>query len=198
MSNLADRIRRAAQEVGGLNQLAERTGIPRRTIGSWLQGRKPKPEALRKISEETRVSLAWLIVGAGSMRETGGVVEEAAQKEADESSAAFDRAMPKVGLGEPEPMFSKIFRSQQPMFNIELLERLARIVTSVHKSEGVRLPPEKVSAEAGLLYNLLLARVVDPSDAEEIEAVLPQLEHLLRKRLSDAKAEPGTGKRSAS
>lgn len=65
MSGIEERIREASELVGGLKALAKATDIPRRTIGNWLIGTRPKPEGLQKIAEVTGVNLNWLITGDG-------------------------------------------------------------------------------------------------------------------------------------
>lgn len=201
MADLSDRIKQAAQEIGGLNRLAERTGIPRRTLGSWLEGRKPKPEALQKIASAAELNLAWLISGIGE-KYVGERLEREAEVERQnaEFEASFSRGMRALerGLRQDDPSYDMQVRARAPKFDVALLERVARIVTETHKEAGIKIAPEKVSAEAGKLYNELMARVTNPADAEEVEATLPQLRHLLKKRLAEAAAEPGSGKRSAS
>lgn len=63
MQGIADRLREAADLVGGLNALAAKADVNRRSLGNWLTGRQPKPDALRKIAEVSGVSLNWLITG---------------------------------------------------------------------------------------------------------------------------------------
>ena len=70
MTDLADRLREAAAEVGGLNQLSELTGIPRRTLGNWLAGTQPKTSALERVANVASISLAWLVSGVGSKHDT--------------------------------------------------------------------------------------------------------------------------------
>lgn len=65
MDDLASRIREAAKEVGGLNALSKAISVPRRTLGYWLEGKQPKPDALEAIANKTGVSLEWLITGDG-------------------------------------------------------------------------------------------------------------------------------------
>lgn len=65
MPDLADRLREAAERIGGLNELSKKVGVPRRTLGNWLSGRTPKPDALRRIADAAGVSLEWLITGQG-------------------------------------------------------------------------------------------------------------------------------------
>lgn len=77
------------------------------------------------------------------------------------------------------------------------MRRLAAVVTGVHAERKLSISPENVAVEAALLYNELIGRVSDLSDRDEIEAVLPHVRYLLKKRLDEAEAEPGAGKASA-
>ncbi|NKC02558.1 helix-turn-helix domain-containing protein [Brucella haematophila] len=198
--NLSDRIKEAADEVGGLNQLAVRTGIARRTIGSWLEGRKPKPEALQKIAEVADINVAWLITGVGEKYSAERLVREAEQ---DRQKAELNRDLGNALRANDQrrltrdPFFAMEVERRGPRFDIAVLEKIARIVTRAYKDAHIQIAPEKISVEAGELYNELMARVINYADPLEIEATLPQIEHLLRKRLSEAKDNPGTGKRSA-
>lgn len=88
-------------------------------------------------------------------------------------------------------------REKPDSFVPDLVRKLGRIADRLHREAGIKLQPEDVSAEAAKLYNELLRRVGDMTDADEVQAVFPQLEVLLKKRLAEAVAEPGTGKRSA-
>lgn len=64
MSELKDRIKEAANEVGGLNKLAELTGTPRRTLGHWVDGStEPKAGNLAQIAAVAGVSANWLLLG---------------------------------------------------------------------------------------------------------------------------------------
>ncbi|WP_097176415.1 helix-turn-helix domain-containing protein [Stappia indica] len=78
-----------------------------------------------------------------------------------------------------------------------LFRQVGRLVARIHKEEGVRLPPDAALDEQAEAYNALMARAEDPSDAAELESLLPWLESRLRKKLQAAAAEPGTGKRQA-
>lgn len=80
----------------------------------------------------------------------------------------------------------------------KVMKKLARIVMKVHAEAGVKLLPEDVTSEATELYIELSTRVQNLSDMEEVEAVFPQLELHLKRRLADAVAEPGSGKEKAS
>lgn len=73
MTDLPSRIRLAAERAGGLKWLSEEIDVPRKTLGNWLTGTNPKPEALKRIAEATNVSLDWLITGEGQPDAQGGL-----------------------------------------------------------------------------------------------------------------------------
>ncbi len=82
--------------------------------------------------------------------------------------------------------------------DLQLVDKLSRIVAVEFKNAGQRLPQEKIGVETAKLYNELLLLVRDVHEQEEVEAFLPQIRYSLKKRLAEAAAEPGSGKRSAS
>lgn len=85
-----------------------------------------------------------------------------------------------------------------PQLDLVMVDKLARIVVVEFKNAGQRLPQEKIGVEAARLYNELSTLVSNLSDEEEVAVFLPQVRYALKKRLSEAAREPGTGKRSAS
>lgn len=95
-------------------------------------------------------------------------------------------------------MFEDPSKAPAAIVNADLIEKLARIASAVHREAGIKLPPDRVSAEAATLYNELAIQVRDLDDTEGIEAALPLLRYQLKKRLAAAAAAPGTGKREAS
>lgn len=199
MPELADRIREAAKEVGGLGKLTELIGVPRRTLGHWLQGRNPKPEALQDIANATQVDLRWLLTGEGDKHDTPlsrGLrkVDPAYSSEpsmtAEEAETAFQRGVARMrdkllGLDD-----------EQAEIDERLMEDLAKMATSVYRELGQHLPPEKVTVEATRLFNNL-RQLIELEDAEGVSLALALLRHKLRKRLGQAVATPGSGKRSA-
>lgn len=212
MSDLAERIREAAEEVGGLKNLAELIDTPRRTLGSWLQGRKPKPEALKNIALAAGVSLHWLVSGDGDKHETdlgralrlleehSGITRLTPEQELAERDAfeeAFARGMAKLRKSSASISFTETTQSGTQL-DLSVMETLARMVTTLHSQARIKLAPEKVTVETARMYNDLLALVPDLTDTEMVEAALPQLQLALKRRLETATAEPGTGKRSAS
>lgn len=65
---LPDRLRKAAEELGGVGVAAQRAGIPPRTFGHYLVGRDMRRAALVAYADATGVSLEWLATGRGPMR----------------------------------------------------------------------------------------------------------------------------------
>lgn len=98
---------------------------------------------------------------------------------------------------ETQTRISDSSKAQRQQIDDWTMRRMAAIVTALHGERKLPISPENVAVEAALLYNELIGRVSDLSDRDEIEATLPQLRHLLKKRLGEAEAEPGRGKASA-
>lgn len=66
---LALRIRQCVELVGNGNELARRSGIPRRSLENYLSGdREPKASAAAAIAKAADVSAHWLLTGVGPMR----------------------------------------------------------------------------------------------------------------------------------
>ncbi|WP_394701646.1 helix-turn-helix domain-containing protein [uncultured Roseibium sp.] len=66
MDTLGDRIRKAADEIGGLDSLAQLANVKRRTIYDYASNKtEPKISTLVEISRVTGVSVEWLAVGSG-------------------------------------------------------------------------------------------------------------------------------------
>lgn len=69
-AELSEKLRQCASKVGGGNELARKTGIPRRTLENYLNGNtEPVPSRLVAIAEAAGADLVWLLSGAGEFRE---------------------------------------------------------------------------------------------------------------------------------
>lgn len=108
----------------------------------------------------------------------------------------IDLAWLVTGVG---TMFADPIKAPSPALQVDLqiVDKLSRIVAVEFKNAGQRLPQEKIGVEAAKLYNELLLLVTDVRDQEKVEAFLPQVRYSLKKRLAEAASEPGSGKRSA-
>ncbi|WP_246479296.1 hypothetical protein [Kaustia mangrovi] len=87
--------------------------------------------------------------------------------------------------------------SSTPGIQAAVFKEVSRAVTRVHEEEGVKLPPDALSDELTRAYNALLERAEDAGDRDELLSLVPWLEARLRKRLREARAAPGDGKRRA-
>jgi len=67
------RLRMCAQRIGGGNELARKTGIPRRTLENYLNGKtEPVPSRLVAIAEAAGADLLWLLAGNGEFKSASG------------------------------------------------------------------------------------------------------------------------------
>lgn len=79
----------------------------------------------------------------------------------------------------------------------DVFREVGRLVTKLHKAEGITLPPDALFDEQSSAYNALIERAEDPADANELTSLLPWLASRIKRNLLQAKAEPGAGKREA-
>lgn len=69
MADMPLRLRLCAQRVGGGNELARKTGIPRRTLENYLNGKtEPVPSRLIAIADAAGADLLWLLAGSGEFK----------------------------------------------------------------------------------------------------------------------------------
>ncbi|MFT4162819.1 hypothetical protein [Shinella sp.] len=76
--------------------------------------------------------------------------------------------------------------------------KVAALVLEVYRASKVKLPEIGLATEAAQRTVQLLAKSEDPADLQELESLLPWLRNQIEKELVEARAEPGTGKHSAS
>lgn len=77
--DLSRKLRECASQVGGGNELARKTGIPRRTLENYLQGNtEPGPSRLTAIAAAAGADIFWLIAGSGPFRPAGTAQAESA------------------------------------------------------------------------------------------------------------------------
>ncbi|WP_411035715.1 helix-turn-helix domain-containing protein [Shinella sp. BYT-45] len=82
--------------------------------------------------------------------------------------------------------------------DVVLLQRLGDVVQATFADVKQSPPTRAITAETGRLYNELLQMVADVRDVEVVDAMIPVLRARFKKRLEEAAATPGGGKRSAS
>ena len=83
--NLQEKLRECAHQVGGGNELARKTGIPRRTLENYLNGKtEPVPSRLIAIAEAAGADLLWLMVGSGGFKAAQPGASDGAKPDGDE------------------------------------------------------------------------------------------------------------------
>jgi|GEM_PF-4610486 len=72
-NSLKGRIRKCAELAGSGHALAQLSGIPRRTLETYLSGHaEPKASRLQAIADATGVTSDWLLCGSGPMFRNSG------------------------------------------------------------------------------------------------------------------------------
>jgi|GEM_PF-4853280 len=194
MSEFRDRIKAAADTVGGLNKLAELIGMPRRTLGDQLAGKtEPRMSLLVDTARVTGYRIEWLATGSGEPLDSPMSLLARLTK----GLSRNDDPLPSTAHQFEAPKIEHNASPNRATIDTGLLENLVVLVKSVHAEYGIKLPGTKATTEAAMLYNELSERVSDLKDRDEIEANLPLLRYHLKKRLDEAAAAPGTGKRQA-
>lgn len=78
-----------------------------------------------------------------------------------------------------------------------MLVSIHSVVQRVYDAAGLRLPEHQALEIVAAAYNDFISDNVDMADEEEVALRVALLERKLQKQIDAAKAEPGTGKRSA-
>jgi hypothetical protein len=164
---LRDRIKKAADLVGGVDPLVELSGLKRRTLYDYISGKtEPKISAIVEISKHTGANVEWLATGEGVMCLA-------------------------------PPLETSVQISAHSAINAALFKQIGKLVTRVHKEENVKLPSEALIYEIAARYNDVMAEVKNPQDTDELKLIIQLMEHRMRKQLQTAANEPGSGKHSA-
>lgn len=156
---------------------AARLSISKQALANYERGERiPDAAVLEAYRVVHGVNLNWLLTGAGDMIDAS----PAARREQKLAPApAVDDRRPSGEL------------------DIALLQRLGDVVESVFAECSQALPIRAITGEAGKLYTELSHTVLDLTDEDIVEAVLPVLRQRLKKRVLEAADELGSGKRSA-
>lgn len=162
-AQIGERIKEAADRIGGLQKLAPLlTGVSRRTLSDYVSGKsEPKAKTILEITEATGVTIQWLVSGTGRVS-TQDVVRQARQT-IDES----------------------------------VLLEIQELVSREHADAGIHLSTEGLIRTAIEHYNAIILQAENPADLDEVRSLIPWAHRRIKRLIAAAKAEPGTGKRSA-
>lgn len=67
-ASAADRLKFAVRAAGGSKVVADRSGVPLTTLGTYTRGGEMKLSNLRQLADATGVTVEWLATGRGPMR----------------------------------------------------------------------------------------------------------------------------------
>lgn len=81
--------------------------------------------------------------------------------------------------------------------NVKLMHKLARLAREVHSEIGSKPHGDAVTEDAAELYNELLLLVSSMDDGEEIEATLPRLRLLFKRKLQEHSRNREEGRNTA-
>jgi transcriptional regulator with XRE-family HTH domain len=87
VEGLGDRIRQAAEKVGGFNKLAQRINESAKTLGRYASGSDPKISTLIEIADATDTPLSMLIFGEPNAVTPDQLIWNVAYFLADKSAA---------------------------------------------------------------------------------------------------------------
>ncbi len=176
---IGERIKAAADKVGGLDQLARMTGVKRRTMYDYASGHtEPKISTIVAIAKAAECSIDWIATGHQVDVVISGIHGEKTLLQAKNSPRET-----------ANPTLATIDQS--------VFKQVGRLVAKVHADEGIKLPTDALLDEQSSAYNTLIERAEDTGDTDELFSLLPWLEARLRKRLKAATAQPGSGKQQA-
>lgn len=170
-----ERVRDAIQAGGKSGIMSTKTGIPVGTLNKYV--------ALRSVPSATNALKIAKAVGL--------TVEELASGRTVHGAGGDSR----IVIIEDEAAYE--VRELETVVAPGLLEKLYIGVEQTYKGAGQKVPGHKIANEAAEMLNKLKRRVADINDDPVVDAVMPVLLQELKKRLAEARAEPGTGKRLA-
>ncbi|MGV8939057.1 MAG: helix-turn-helix domain-containing protein [Allorhizobium sp.] len=164
---------------------------PKTALGSRLRAVR---ERLRYEEREEFAAKLGISKSALAYYERGERVPDASTLAAYHEQFGVDVTWIVTGSGE---MFNDPSKAPVSAYDAELVELLFDRAGAVFADAGQHPPPRRLAREAINLHRALARMVPDLSDTEMVRAALPAAELDLRRRLDQAAAEPGGGKRSA-
>jgi transcriptional regulator with XRE-family HTH domain len=158
MDTLGLRLRQEREKLG-LNQgnFGTLVGVKKNAQLNYEAGRRSPDGEYFMAAAKAGVDVLYVLTGVRTAPAEPGV----------DRISAFDKP------DKSEPVDPLIFKF------------CADIVADEYNRAGVELPQNAHILEAVWAYNKVLAQLPDPSDGEMMEAALPVVRELLRKRLAD-------------
>lgn len=124
MSTFQERVKKLAGQLGGAQVLADKSGLSRRTIGSYMAGdTDPKRADLVALANAAGVGVEWLAVG------TGAVANSAEQREVRYEVTAAENCV-YFPLGDNRSMISPPIPAPKGGDNVDVLAISGRWILS--------------------------------------------------------------------
>ena len=89
-------------------------------------------------------------------------------------------------------------KAHRPTIDQTLFAELLLLVKAEHDQASIYLSNESLVRTTVDHYNAMVLQAEDPADHEELKSLVPWAHRRIKRLIAAAKAEPGTGKRSAS
>lgn len=152
-----------------VNAFAKKCELGEGVIRSYLRGTVPGIDKASAIADAAGVNLDWLVTGRGPVR-----------------------SEPPDAAGASQPLVAEQRRGGR--LDSELFGRVTDVIARTYKAVGAALQPVDLGRLAARHYEEIVAASADPV---ERAAMLKLLAAQIKRELTAAAAEPGTGKRLA-
>lgn len=163
MNGLGERIKVAAEKVGGLDQLSLRlTDVSRRTLSDWANDRtEPRASHLQQISRVTGTPIAWLVMDEDELVASGEWRSALIETEAERKTKLWARAAQLGTASNVDPLRDEVVivhpSPEEDGDNLladdedlELTFR-AKIAETIRKNGGVRTISRQTGIPRGTL-----------------------------------------------
>jgi hypothetical protein len=173
MTTLGNRIKEAAEHVGGLKKLADELSVPRRTLGDWVaDSSEPKVSAVASISALTGISIRWLVLGVGPKFADATDSRDISKIDADASASGT--------------------------IDTDLFVAIDKAIRESYAEHGGRASAKDFAALAVTWYNDIVGSSVDLSDDREVSSwVYIKVKGLLRELEARRGGQASSSKRPA-
>lgn len=189
---LAARLRKVRKDNGDPDRsvFADRLGISKNTIAFYERGeRTPDANVLEAYHKLTDVDLNWLICG-GSLTDDLAPTVSAEKKISSEIKKHVPVKQDKDEHYTQLPPYDQQSKFVlRPSYSL-LTNMLGDLIEDLYLKEHHSLDIKEFRENMQYALLLLKERVADPRDAEEIEAIFPQIRVLLKRKLQNATIKP--------
>lgn len=174
MEGLGERIRAAAERIGGLEALSERlTDVSRRTLTDWASDKtEPRASSIAEICELTGATYAWLLAGEGEAFFTPNTVIQTLSQlvkapglTGNAAQDVIDPAMGSGGLLISASRALQAIKSEEELIALPFYEDVA-----ASAGHGALAASERTDAIIAFARKFLLSKGATPENCTIIRA----------------------------